>query len=157
VKASSDLCEISPIFSDPERCDPLLLGGDFNTFTGHMLPGHAERDRITLERIEGYGLVDRLAERAKGPLKGCPCQKLSQRRCRHTLTRYIPGDDTPYREDYLFASRALAGSLDKCFALEPKSGSLTAITRRSLRRSTSRRRSTRSRAGSRPTETRLTP
>jgi hypothetical protein len=71
-------------------------------------------------RIEAYGLVDCLAERAKGPLKGCPCQKLSERPCRHTLTRLIPGDDTPYQEDYLFASQALAGTLDDCFALEPE-------------------------------------
>jgi hypothetical protein len=114
------LSEVSPIFSDPDYCDLVLLGGDFNTFTGHALPGDAERDRVTLERIEAYGLVDCLAERAKGPLKGCPCQKLSERPCRHTLTRLITGDDTPYQEDYLFASKALAESLDKCFALEPE-------------------------------------
>ena len=62
------LSEVSPILSDPDYCDLVLLGGDFNTFTGHALPGHAERDRVTLERIEAYGLVDCLAERAKGPL-----------------------------------------------------------------------------------------
>jgi len=53
-------------------------------------------------------------------LKGSPGQKLSERPCRHTLTRLIPGDDTPYQEDYLFASQALAGTLDECFALEPE-------------------------------------
>lgn len=78
------LSEVSPIFSDPTYCDKVLLGGDFNTFTGHGLTGHAERDRITLERIEAYGLVDCLAARAEGPLDGCPCRGLSDHSCRHT-------------------------------------------------------------------------
>lgn len=114
------LSEVSPIFSDPAYCELVLLGGDFNTFTGHEIPGHAERDRITLGRIEAYGLKDCLAARAEGPLDNCPCQNLSERPCTHTLTRLIPGDDTPYQEDYLFASQALAATLDECFALEPE-------------------------------------
>jgi hypothetical protein len=114
------LSEVSPIFSDPSYRDLVLLGGDFNTFTGHALLGHAERDRITLERIAAYGLVDCLEARAEGPLDHCPCQKLSERPCRHTLTRLIPGDDTPYQEDYLFASQTLFEGLGDCFALEPE-------------------------------------
>lgn len=33
------LSEVSPIFSDPDYCELVLLGGDINTFTGHALPG----------------------------------------------------------------------------------------------------------------------
>lgn len=123
------LSKVSPIFSDPKYNELVLLGGDLNTSTATEA-GHRERDRIVLDRIKAYGLIDCLAQERKKrnipPLAGCRC---GDDDCTHTLTRLIPNKKgkaipwqkrVPYQMDYLFASSALAKRLDSCFALPPE-------------------------------------
>jgi hypothetical protein len=123
------LSEISPIFSDPEYKDSLLLGGDFNISTGLSDPSARERSRIVLDRIKAYGLVDCLAtwrqDEGLPPMSGCRC---TDEPCRHTLTRLTPNKadvSIPWRErnpiqvDYLFASEALAGRLEEVIEIPP--------------------------------------
>ena len=123
------LSEISPLLSDPEHRELVLLGGDFNTSTATEAE-HRERDRIVLDRIKAYGLRDCLAEwREKNdlpPLEGCRC---ADDPCRHTLTRLRPnerGEDRPWQErvskqvDYLFASEALVDRLHDVVEIAPE-------------------------------------
>jgi endonuclease/exonuclease/phosphatase family metal-dependent hydrolase len=109
------LSELSPLFEDPRYRDHLVLGGDLNTWTGWKAgSSHLDRDRIVLERIHAYGLVDLLDRvREPGRLDGCPCSLGDD--CRHTRTRLDarhPG--TPYQMDYLFGSEAVAERLTAC-------------------------------------------
>jgi hypothetical protein len=123
------LSEISPIFSDPEYNEAVLLGGDFNISTGLAEPSGRERSKIVLDRIEAYDLVDCLAEWRKDqrlpPLAGCRC---TDEPCRHTLTRLTPNirdldvpwpERSPIQVDYLFASEALARRLDEVIEIPP--------------------------------------
>lgn len=123
------LSEISPLFSDPEYNELVLLGGDFNISTGLEDPSARERSRIVLHRIRAYGLVDCLAEWRKEkklpPIPGCRCD---DKPCRHTLTRLTPnrrGPAVPWPErdpiqvDYLFASEALANCIDEVIEISP--------------------------------------
>lgn len=138
------LSDISPIFSDPRHNGLVLLGGDFNTSTATET-SNRERDRIVLDRIKAYGLVDCLAkwrdDNRIPPLAGCRCD---DEPCRHTLTRLIPNregehipwqDRVPYQVDYLFASEALADRLYGVVETSPDEWSGTAITAQSSRRS----------------------
>jgi hypothetical protein len=123
------LSEISPIFSDPEYRDLVLLGGDFNISTGLADSSARERSRIVLNRIEAYGLVDCLGkwrkDRELPALEGCRC---ADKPCRHTLTRLAPnrpGAQVPWQKrnpiqvDYLFASETLASRLDEVIEIPP--------------------------------------
>jgi len=108
------LSELAPLFDDPRYRERLVLGGDLNTWTGWAAGSwHLERDRIVLDRIGAYGLVDVLDRaRAEGRLDGCPC---SLEDCRHTRTRLDPRKpEVPYQMDYLFASPAMAELLESC-------------------------------------------
>jgi endonuclease/exonuclease/phosphatase family metal-dependent hydrolase len=111
------LSELAPVFDDSRYNRLLLLGGDLNTWTGWKAGPHLERDRVVLERIRAYGLVDCLeAKRRPGRQEGCPCS-LGEG-CTHTRTRMDPRyPDVPYQMDYLFASPALAERLVTCEAL----------------------------------------
>jgi exonuclease III len=100
----------------------VLLGGDLNTWTGwnaRREARHLARDRVVLERIRAYGLVDCLERtRPPGRLKGCACSLGED--CTHTWTRLDPRyPRTRYQMDYLFASPALAERLMRCEALSP--------------------------------------
>lgn len=123
------LSEISPIFSDPNYRNLVLLGGDFNISTGFADPTAREQSRIVLERIKAYGLVDCLSEWRKRKelprMAGCRCDDDD---C-HTLTRLTPnkpGAELPWRKrtspqvDYLFASNALAHRLSEVVELPPE-------------------------------------
>jgi hypothetical protein len=123
------LSEISPIFSDPEHSESVLLGGDFNISTGLADPSARERSRIVLDRIRAYGLVDCLPrwreDQQLPPMAGCRCD---DEPCRHTLTRLTPnkrGAEVPWQErspiqvDYLFASEGLASQLDEIIEIPP--------------------------------------
>jgi hypothetical protein len=112
------LSELAPVFDDARYNELLLLGGDLNTWTGWEAGSpHLARDRVVLDRIRAYGLVDCLeAKRPSGRLEGCPCS-LGEG-CTHTRTRLDPRyPDVPYQMDYLFASPALAERLVSCEAL----------------------------------------
>jgi hypothetical protein len=112
------LSELAPVFDDPRYNRLLLLGGDLNTWTGWpAASAHLARDRVVLERIHSYGLVDCLrAKRPAGRLDGCPCSLGG--RCRHTRTRLDTRyPEIPYQMDYLFASTELAKVLMSCEAL----------------------------------------
>jgi hypothetical protein len=111
------LSELTPLFEDSRYNRLLLLGGDLNTWTGWRPGPHLERDRVVLDRIRAFGLVDCLqAKRPPGPLKGCPCT--SGLRCTHTRTRLDAGKpNVPYQMDYLFASAAMVERLVTCEAL----------------------------------------
>jgi hypothetical protein len=112
------LSELSPVFDDARYSRLLLLGGDLNTWTGWEAgSAHLARDRVVLDRIRAFGLVDCLeAKRPPGPLEGCPCSL--GKRCTHTRTRVDARyPDVPYQMDYLFASPALAERLVSCEAL----------------------------------------
>ena len=78
---------------------------------------HLARDRVVLERIRAYDLVDCLEEkRPPGPLEGCPCS--FGEGCTHSRTRLDRRHpDIPYQMDYLYASPALAERLVSCEAL----------------------------------------
>lgn len=112
------LSELAPVFDDVRYNQLLLLGGDLNTWTGWEADSpHLARDRVVLERIRAYGLVDCLeAKRPPGRLEGCPCS-LGEG-CTHTRTRLDPRyPGVPYQMDYLYASPALAERLASCEAL----------------------------------------
>jgi hypothetical protein len=112
------LSELAPVFDDVRYNKLLLLGGDLNTWTGWEADSpHLARDRVVLERIRAYGLVDCLeAKRPPGPLEGCPCG-LGEG-CNHTRTRLDRRyPDVPYQMDYLYASPALAKRLVNSEAL----------------------------------------
>jgi exonuclease III len=116
------LSEVSPIFDDDRYSRLVLFGGDLNTWTGWNArrdARHLARDRVVLERIRAYGLVDCLERvRPSGRLKGCTCSLGEQ--CTHTWTRLDPRyPRTRYQMDYLFASTALAERLVHCKALSP--------------------------------------
>jgi hypothetical protein len=122
------LSEVSPVFSDPDHDEPLVLAGDFNIGTSLEGDDVRRRSRVVLDRIEAYGLRDVLAAgRARqelDPLAGCPC---ADRPCRHTLTRLIPSpgvqspwqERTPFQVDYVFASEALTARLDAVIEVAP--------------------------------------
>lgn len=123
------LSEISPIFSDPNHKELVLLGGDFNISTALSDPYAREQSRIVLDRIKAYKLVDCLAkwrkEKGLPRLPGCRCE---DEEC-HTLTRLMPnkpGEEIPWQErtsaqvDYLFASKPLADRLDGVVELPPE-------------------------------------
>jgi endonuclease/exonuclease/phosphatase family metal-dependent hydrolase len=116
------LSDVSPIFSDPDYNEHVLLGGDLNTTTAWRDYGHRRRDRGILERIEAYGLVDCLKQMRKpGRLKNCAC--VFGHACQHTWTRLDLNEKksrkTPHQMDYLFASLALARRLTSCEAASP--------------------------------------
>jgi hypothetical protein len=122
------LSEISPIFSDPRHNGLVLLGGDFNTITASD-GSVSERDRIVLDRIWAYGLVDCLAERRDENAVPAPTNPDSEDKPRgYTLTRLIPnkaGEHIPRQDrrhlqvDYLFASQGLADRLDAVIEISP--------------------------------------
>lgn len=113
------LSELTPLFEDPRYNEFLLLGGDFNVWTGRSDPGasHLDGHQVVLERIKAFGLIDCLAKmRPRGPLEGCPCRLGED--CPHTWTKLDPRyPGVPYQDDYLFASPALAERLRRCVAL----------------------------------------
>jgi endonuclease/exonuclease/phosphatase family metal-dependent hydrolase len=105
------LSELSPLFDDPKWNHRVFLGGDLNTGTQWRRSSpYLQRDRLVLERLETFGLVDLLAAaRPAGRLENCPCSYGEE--CTHTRTRI----DTryprkPYQTDYLFASESLVSS-----------------------------------------------
>jgi endonuclease/exonuclease/phosphatase family metal-dependent hydrolase len=109
------LSELTPLFEDRRYNRHLVLGGDFNTWTGWgARSAHLARDRTVLDRIAALGLVDCLdAARKEGRLEGCPCSLGDG--CRHVRTRLDPRKpDIPYQMDYLFASKKLAKRLEIC-------------------------------------------
>lgn len=110
------LSDISPIFTDPNYKEFVLVGGDLNTSTQWTRPDLRERDQNLLERFEAYGLVDCLRRKSPGPLDGCTCDLGVE--CRHAWTRFDPSHPQ-LQVDYLFASSALADRLDTCAALSP--------------------------------------
>ncbi len=113
------LSELAPVFDDKRYNALLLLGGDLNTWTGWEAGDpHLARDRVVLERIRAYGLIDCLeAKRPPGRLKDCPCSFGED--CTHTRTRLDPRYPAiPYQMDYLYASPALAEGLARCEALD---------------------------------------
>jgi endonuclease/exonuclease/phosphatase family metal-dependent hydrolase len=112
------LSEIAPIFDDSRWNQHILLGGDLNTATQWLSnTPWLVRDRIVLERIAAFGLVDcLLAKRSPGRLEGCPCEYGDD--CAHTRTRLDNRwPNTPYQTDYLFATRDLAQRLSACEAV----------------------------------------
>lgn len=116
------LSELAPAFEDKRYNKQLVLGGDLNTWTGWKAGSwHLKRDRVLLERIEAFGLVDCLEQtRPPGRLENCPCSFGEE--CTHTRTRVDPRyPHIPYQMDYLFASRALAKRLTSCQALDSPS------------------------------------
>ncbi len=92
------LSEVSPVFTDPDYKELVLLGGDFNIGEGLSDPSARKRSSIVLKRIEEYGLRDCLAECSKGD-------------------GII---DEALRVDYLFASEALMSRLDRCIEVPQK-------------------------------------
>lgn len=125
------LSEASPVFSDPDHNEHVILGGDFNIGTSLEGQEVRERSQLVLNRIVAYGLENCLAtwreEHAVPKLPNCPC---ADEPCRHTLTRLIPTDSgdptpwqdrTPFQVDYLFASTALVeeGHLDEVIESSP--------------------------------------
>jgi len=115
------LSELTPIFEDPRYNRRVLLGGDFNIWTGRSVSSYPYLDRhqVVLERIRAFGLIDCLAaKRVPGALRGCPCRLGNA--CPHTRTKVdsrFPG--VAYQDDYLFASIDLARGLKSCAALDP--------------------------------------
>jgi endonuclease/exonuclease/phosphatase family metal-dependent hydrolase len=110
------LSDISPIFTNPNYKEFVLVGGDLNTSTQWKRSDVRARDQNVLERFEAYGLVDCLRKMSPGPLEGCTCSFGDD--CRHTWTRYDP-QHPQLQVDYLFASEALAERLKSCEALSP--------------------------------------
>ena len=115
------LSEISPIFTDPDYNERVLVGGDLNSTTAWPEHHRRMRDAGVLERFEAYGLVDCLQlTRKPGRLPNCRC--VFGQQCQHTWTRIDQnqkGRKTPHQMDYLFASVALAKRLTRCDALSP--------------------------------------
>lgn len=113
------LSELSPLLDDPRYRRHVLIGGDLNTWSGWSgkeQPTLA-RDINLLQRFEALGLVDCLAaKRPTGRLPDCTCTLGDD--CTHTRTRLDPRfPDTPYQNDYLWASSALVSRLTSCSAL----------------------------------------
>jgi hypothetical protein len=113
------LSDISPIFTDPNYMDLVLVGGDLNTGTQWEDDRIRARDRNLLDRFEVFGLVDCLRKRrGPGRLSNCDCPDGDA--CQHTWTRLDPSDPgRPLQVDYLFASASLADRLESCEALSP--------------------------------------
>jgi hypothetical protein len=118
------LSDLTPLFEDERYNELLLLGGDLNTLrTAKAGSRRLARDQGVLDRIAyGFGLTDLLHESLRkndpqrGPLRGCRCSLGKE--CLHTWTyRSSKGSQTPYQDDYLFASRALVKRLIECKAL----------------------------------------
>ena len=123
------LSDISPIFTDPDHKDLVLLGGDFNLGTGLADPSVRKRSKIVLDRIKAYGLVDCLASwREQQDLPGIPGCSCGDEPCRHTMTRVTPSGEpavpwekrNPVQVDYLFATDTLAKRLDDVVELPPE-------------------------------------
>jgi endonuclease/exonuclease/phosphatase family metal-dependent hydrolase len=114
------LSELTPIFEDDRYRHRLLIGGDFNVLAAPSPKDPAlARHVLVIERMKAFGLVDCLElRRPYGPLDGCRCGLGND--CRHTWTKFDPQRPTvAYQDDYLFASRSLAGALDSCMAYDP--------------------------------------
>lgn len=104
------LSDLEPLFDDPRYGDDVILGGDFNV--GTQWRGSDERfnprDRSVLDRLAAFGLVDCVDARRDelAPEPACPC--LDEKPCRHIRTQWnLRYPDTPYQNDYLFASEHL--------------------------------------------------
>ncbi|MGH9199399.1 MAG: hypothetical protein ACRD1T_27175 [Acidimicrobiia bacterium] len=116
------LSDLTPLFENRRYNKRLVLGGDFNTWTGWPSGGgRLARDESVFRRIEAFGLVDCLladpTRDDRGPLAGCPCSYGDS--CRHTRTRIDQNaPEVPYQMDYLYASRLLAERLLTCEALD---------------------------------------
>ena len=112
------LSELSPVLDDRRYRKYVLIGGDLNIWTGWPENEPAlTRDINLLQRFEALGLVDCLASmRPAGRLAACTCGFGDA--CTHTRTRCDPRfPNTPYQNDYLFASAGLAARLMSCRAL----------------------------------------
>jgi hypothetical protein len=118
------LSELAPLFEDPRYNKLLLLGGDLNILANPR-PNDPTRERhlLVLARIKAYGLVDCLEKAVlgrnppRGGLKGCSCRLAGG--CTHVWTHRHGQSQTPYQDDYLFASRSLAEKLLTCEAPSP--------------------------------------
>lgn len=104
------LSDLTPLLDSPAHEGGIILGGDLNITTQWTGPDEHYRQwaASTFARIESFGLVDCLdSTRPPGPLSGCDCAYGDQ--CRHIQTQRNPRSPRPWQNDYLFASRALAG------------------------------------------------
>jgi hypothetical protein len=139
------LSEISPIFSDPEHKERVLLGGDFNISTGLADASARERSRIVLNRIEAYDLEDCVAtwhgNNDLPPTPGCRCD---DQPCRHILTRLTPnqlGADVPWpqrdrsKSTTFSRQRLSSNGSRRSSRSRRRSGSATVTTDRSSRNS----------------------
>jgi exonuclease III len=119
------LSDLTPLLEDTRYNELLVLGGDLNPLwsadVGSMKLARVQGvfDRIT----RGFGLVD-LLERTlnqenpqRRRLRSCTCSLGDG--CWHVQTfRRNKASTRGCQDDYLFASPALAGRLDKCYALD---------------------------------------
>jgi endonuclease/exonuclease/phosphatase family metal-dependent hydrolase len=95
----------------------VILGGDFNCST-QLDPPHRERHKNLFERFQTLGLLNlfELTRETRKPLENCWCDEAPQ--CPHVQTHRHARSKRPWHNDYLFATRELAGRLVDCYAVD---------------------------------------
>ena len=109
------IADLEPLLDDPALGDNVLIAGDWNIGTwwdGDEDAKYAQREGAALQLLEAYGFQDCLEHhlpKNRGRLIGCPCGHGDE--CRHVRTYRKSGSASSYQDDYLFATRPLAGLL----------------------------------------------
>jgi len=109
------LSDLTPLLDSPQG-KHAILAGDLNISTQFREP-HRTRHANALDRIGSLGMVDalRMNRPPRDPPTRCPCV---DRPCLHVQTQRHPKSATPWQNDYVFVSAALAPNVRACHPID---------------------------------------
>lgn len=114
------ISDLSVVFQE-RGADHIVVGGDLNVWHESDASGPVWRRRydVVFDRMAAHGLelLGPFRADTDAVLEDCPCGHPDT--CRHVNTyRYLrKATSKPYQNDYVFATRAMAGRLVRCYAV----------------------------------------